>query len=453
MKRLSLLALFTFSLGLSVIAQNTNRTLPSVGGGLLGGGNYSRFKITDRGDMNIESKWKWGYVAGAFLNFPLSRGFSIEPQVLYSSVGSKIDFNGSRVADQQLNYLSVPLFFKFHFGEVMALAVGPQFDFRTGAKEREDEVDNKEEFKSNSISATGGIEFFPRARVTIFGRYSHGLTKILTDEANEDAPFYYNQGFQAGLKFKLFGNNKPKKAPPVVEVVVLPPSDTDADGVVDSIDKCPTVFGYAKYEGCPIPDTDGDGVNDEQDKCPTVAGNAKYNGCPIPDTDGDGINDEQDKCPNEKGVAQYGGCPVPDSDKDGIADPEDKCPNIPGVKENEGCPAIPKFSASNIQFVSGKAALTANSLKELTEIVVYMNQYKEINLEIDGHTDNVGKAEMNQILSEKRAAAVKTALTKRGIAADRLITKGFGMDQPVDDNGTAAGKARNRRVEFHFSTN
>ena len=450
MKRLSIFMFMSLALGLCVSGQDSTRTIPSIGGGLLGGGNYSRFKITDRGSVNIESDWKWGYVGGVFLNFPLSNGFSIEPQVLYSSVGSKVSLNNTEILDQQLNYLSVPVLFKFHLGDAIALMVGPQFDFRTGAKERITDENNKGAFDVNSISGTGGIEFFPRARVTLYGRYSHGLTKMLNDDANENPPYYYNQGFQAGLKFKLFGNKraaKPLPPPPPV----LPPADTDGDGVMDSVDKCPTVFGFLKYQGCPIPDTDGDGVNDEVDKCPTVAGNAKYNGCPVPDTDGDGINDEEDKCPNEKGVAQYNGCPVPDSDKDGIADPDDKCPNIPGVKENEGCPAIPKFSASNIQFVSGKATLTPASLKELTEIVVYMNQYKEINLQIDGHTDNVGKPEMNQTLSEKRAAAVKAALVKRGISGDRLMTTGYGLTQPVADNTTAEGRKNNRRVEFHFS--
>src|SRR5207342_1239663 len=58
------------------------------------------------------------------------------------------------------------------------------------------------------------------------------------------------------------------------------------------------------------PDTDKDGVYDDVDKCPTVPGLARYQGCPIPDTDGDGINDEEDKCINDKGPASNYGCPV-----------------------------------------------------------------------------------------------------------------------------------------------
>ena len=180
--------------------------------------------------------------------------------------------------------------------------------------------------------------------------------------------------------------------------------------------------GLAKYQGCPIPDTDNDGINDEEDSCATVAGLAKYHGCPIPDTDNDGVNDE-----------------------------EDKCPTIPGVAENNGCPLI-KFNASNVQFATGTATLTKGAKTELNKVVPIMNtQYPDIKVTIEGHTDNTGKAETNQKLSESRAAAVKKYLVSKGISADRLTTVGYGAEQPIEDNKTAAGKAKNRRVAFKLS--
>ena len=69
-------------------------------------------------------------------------------------------------------------------------------------------------------------------------------------------------------------------------------------------------------------------------------------------------------------------------------------------------------------------------------------------LSINGHTDNVGNAEKNQKLSEDRAAAVKAYLESKGVDASRLTSAGFGQDQPVADNKTKAGRAKNRRVEF-----
>src|SRR5206468_5248797 len=71
------------------------------------------------------------------------------------------------------------------------------------------------------------------------------------------------------------------------EVVVTKPDlcaiDTDNDGVMDCNDKCPSVAGTARYQGCPIPDTDNDGVNDEEDLCPTIPGPASNHGCPLVD--------------------------------------------------------------------------------------------------------------------------------------------------------------------------
>jgi len=230
-----------------------------------------------------------------------------------------------------------------------------------------------------------------------------------------------------------------------------PIPDSDKDGINDEEDKCPQVAGLAKYQGCPIPDTDKDGVNDEQDKCPQVAGLAKYQGCPIPDSDKDGINDEEDKCPSVAGLAKYQGCPIPDGDGDGVNDEEDKCPTIAGLPENGGCPTI-NFKAENVQFVSGKSVLTTGAKTELNKLVKILNEdYPDVKVTISGHTDNTGKAETNQKLSVSRAEAVKTYLVGKKVSADRLVAEGFGADQPIADNTTTAGKAKNRRVEFRVS--
>jgi len=258
----------------------------------------------------------------------------------------------------------------------------------------------------------------------------------------------HNRAVQAFISYRFGKKPVPYVAPPPPPPA---PADRDNDGISDPNDKCPDVPGLAKYNGCPIPDTDKDGINDENDKCPTVAGLAKYQGCPIPDTDNDGVNDENDKCPTVAGLAKYQGCPIPDTDNDGVNDEEDKCPTIPGVAENAGCPLI-KFNASNVQFASGTSTLTAKSKTELNKLVPIMNtQYPDIKVSIEGHTDNTGKAESNQKLSENRAASVKKYLVSKGISADRLSTVGHGSDMPIEDNKTAAGKAKNRRVEFKLS--
>lgn len=77
-----------------------------------------------------------------------------------------------------------------------------------------------------------------------------------------------------------------------------------------------------------------------------------------------------------------------------------------------------------------------------------MKENPSYNLEINGHSDNTGIASKNLTLSQKRADAVKAYLTKGGVEADKLTAKGFGQTVPVADNATAAGRAKNRRVEF-----
>ncbi|KAF0237948.1 MAG: OmpA family outer membrane, partial [Chitinophagaceae bacterium] len=237
----------------------------------------------------------------------------------------------------------------------------------------------------------------------------------------------------------------PPPPPPVVE------KDTDGDGILDKDDKCPTVPGVAKYQGCPVPDTDKDGINDENDKCPTVPGIAKYQGCPIPDTDKDGINDEEDKCPTVPGLARYKGCPIPDTDGDTVNDEEDKCPTVKGTVANNGCPELKeqyKFDYGQVQFVTGSAVLTAKSKTELNKVLKALNEYPTLKLYVDGHTDNTGSDKINKPLSLKRANAVKAYLFSKKVNAERLLTDGFGSTKPIDSNKTAKGRAQNRRVEF-----
>jgi OOP family OmpA-OmpF porin len=279
------------------------------------------------------------------------------------------------------------------------------------------------------------INFFDDAHLFVASQYRVPVT---TESA---AYHFFNQ-------FGIAGRIGPKK-----EKVIPPPPaplDTDKDGVLDGVDKCPTVFGLAKYEGCPVPDTDKDGINDEEDKCPTQSGLARYQGCPIPDTDKDGINDEEDKCPTVSGLARYQGCPLTDTDSDGVPDEEDSCPTVAGAVENHGCPKLEdyQFDAKKVQFITGSATLTASAKKELDKGVDIMNEHPTLRVSIEGHTDNTGTAATNQKLSEKRAAAVKAYVVKKGISADRLVASGSGASKPIADNKTAAGRAANRRVEF-----
>lgn len=256
-----------------------------------------------------------------------------------------------------------------------------------------------------------------------------------------------------GLSFPLTERKEVAPPPPPPPPAPEPPKDRDGDGVLDVDDVCPDVAGVAALKGCP--DGDNDGIADKDDKCPTESGVARYNGCPIPDSDKDGINDEEDKCPTVAGVARYAGCPVPDGDADGINDEEDKCPAVPGVATNAGCPEIKEeikkkieFAAKNVFFSTGSYKLLKKSNAPLNEVAKILKENPTLQLDIEGHTDNAGDAAKNQMLSENRASAVKAYLIAQGIEGTRLAAAGYGPDRPVADNKTAAGKAKNRRVEL-----
>lgn len=424
----------------------------TVSGGILGALNFSKFNVSGTNPSNVEYDSKTGWSAGGWVNFPIGTGFSIEPQLMYSSYRY---FTNSSVtplllSDGKISYISLPLLLKFHPVDALAISFGPQVDFLSSVDD-EDNIAMDDDFNKTSFSLFGGLELFPRARVTVFGRYIHGLSNMDEGEDHISGLEYRNRNIQVGLKLRLFGG----KVEPVLRAtdVVIP--DSDGDGINDQLDKCPNVAGLAKYDGCPIPDTDGDGINDEMDKCPTQAGVAKYEGCPVPDTDGDGINDELDKCPTQAGPADRNGCPVGDRDNDGINDDNDRCPDIAGTSANNGCPDMPanvtKSLGSigpNIFFGTTDATLTTKSNASLDRLVTLMNENPGLNIVIEAHTDNVGEEKANEELSEDRAKAVEAYLVSKGIDEDRIDTKGYGETMPIADNNTAAGRARNKRIEI-----
>ncbi len=220
--------------------------------------------------------------------------------------------------------------------------------------------------------------------------------------------------------------NPAKKPPP-------PPKekDTDGDGIIDKLDKCP------------LEPEDKDGFQDED-------------GCPDPDNDQDGILDGEDKCPNEPGPKENGGCPDKDKDGDGVVDRLDKCPDVPGPPDNDGCPKQ-KFIVvtkdkielkQKVHFATAKALIYPDSFPMLTEVADVLKSRPEIKVRIEGHTDSRGGLKYNMKLSQARADSVKQFLVGQGVDPSRMETRGFGPTQPIADNRTAAGREQNRRTEF-----
>jgi OmpA-OmpF porin, OOP family len=315
-----------------------------------------------------------------------------------------------------------------------------------------------------------------------FGRTSTPLELILGGHLRVGDSMRVNGGVGPGLT-RAFGTPgvrvlasvewfEPFEEPPPPQVQPPPPSDRDNDGILDEIDACPDVFGVPnedpKKHGCPPPgDRDGDGVIDPEDACPDVPGkptnDPKTNGCP--DRDGDGIFDTVDACPDEPGVASEDpkkhGCPLPkDTDGDGILDPEDACPKDPGPKNEDpkknGCPVARVEKGQivireQVQFAYNSAQILKASDFILEAVLKIFTENPEIKrVSVEGHTDSKGGDAFNKRLSDQRAKSVMKWLVQHGIDAGRLEASGFGEERPIDSNDTDAGRANNRRVEFHI---
>ncbi|RPH51707.1 MAG: OmpA family protein [Desulfobacteraceae bacterium] len=184
------------------------------------------------------------------------------------------------------------------------------------------------------------------------------------------------------------------------------------------------------------------------------------------DTDGDGVINTLDKCPGTpSGVAvDKDGCPL-DSDKDGVYDYLDKCPGTPiGTKvDKDGCPEVivPAQKAApaklcgptvlDIKFDFNKADIKPEFHNELNKVGNFLKEFPKAKGTIEGHTDNIGGEAVNARLSKRRAENVRNYIIKNfGIDAGRIATKGFGFTKPVADNKTREGRAKNRRSEANF---
>ncbi len=241
-------------------------------------------------------------------------------------------------------------------------------------------------------------------------------------------------------------------------------SDSDNDGVPNSQDKCPGTVKGVKVDtsGCEVDvDGDRDGVVDSQDKCPNTAAGVKVNasGCEVAvDSDRDGVVDAQDKCPNTPAGVKVdaSGCEiVVDSDGDGITDNLDKCPDTkPAVKvDNKGCALAAVIKLEGVTFATNSARLTQDSEAILNDAAETLRRNADLKVEVAGHTDNRGNRQHNIRLSQQRAEAVRTYLVSKGISSANLTAQGYGPDKPVADNASEQGRAANRRVELRLLNN
>lgn len=256
-----------------------------------------------------------------------------------------------------------------------------------------------------------------------------------------------------------------------------PDPDNDNDGILDVDDRCPNIAedrdGDRDEDGCPEAnrdgDRDGDGIPDSKDKCPDDPedkdGFEDLDGCPEYDNDHDGIPDKEDQCPDDAEdkdkFEDADGCPDPDNDKDQIPDVKDKCPNDPetynGFQDEDGCPDKGKVIIEGndivilekVQFETNSAKILPQSNEIIDAVASTLKGHPEFQvLEVAGHADERSDDQHNLMLTKARAQSVMEALMKRGVAAKRLVSQGYGEYCPLDAASNPQAWEKNRRVEF-----
>ncbi|MFE8596878.1 OmpA family protein [Archangium violaceum] len=177
------------------------------------------------------------------------------------------------------------------------------------------------------------------------------------------------------------------------------------------------------------------------------------------DGDRDGTKDSLDSCPAESGPLKRKGCPEEDADKDGVPNLVDVCPQQPGVETNLGCPEheVPLVAISpraidlhsKVYFEALQARIQQRSFAVLDWVARVMREHPEIlRVEVGAHTDDKGLADQLRLLSQQRAEEVRRYLIDKGVAAERLVARGYGPDRPIDSNAVSIGREHNRRVDF-----
>lgn len=286
----------------------------------------------------------------------------------------------------------------------------------------------------------GGVKYAINEDIDLRGDVRHILYT-----ANETLN---NLEYSVGVSF-LFGRAKPAPAP-----VVAPAPKPEP--VAAPAPPPPAPKAVAAPVSAPM-DSDNDGVIDDLDKCPGTPAGVKVDakGCPI-DSDNDGVPDYLDKCPGTPAGVKVdaNGCPI-DSDRDGVPDYLDKCPGTPfGTHvDKDGCPPPAKkvTISLDVEFDFDKADIKKKYHEELGKVANFLEKYPTISGTIEGHTDNVGGAEYNMKLSQRRAENVKKYLVEKyKVSATRLTAKGYGLTKPIADNNSAKGRQKNRRVQGVF---
>ena len=158
------------------------------------------------------------------------------------------------------------------------------------------------------------------------------------------------------------------------------------------------------------------------------------------DEDGDGVFDRRDRCPDTPAntPVDHRGCPLPQYPVSVPAEPA----------QSE---VITLSDAGDVLFAFNQSELTPTAKSQLDSIMGKLEDADVVSIKVVGFTDSVGSDAYNQALSQRRASSVAEYLLSQGVAPNKITSEGKGESQPVADNETDEGRAKNRRVELHIN--
>lgn len=328
---------------------------------------------------------------------------------------------------------------------------------RQGLKPRLDfeyvRIDEKDEQVSSLIkgSLNGVYEFLPESKFFPYIMAGAGYENVSDPRKEsgkefESHPFLHGGG---GIGYRFGDNDLVLRAE--VKLFQIIGGEKEEENEVIATLGIGVPFGAIPVPPAPklaIVDSDGDGVMDELDKCPDTPKGVAVDGsgCPLPAPkvikETIPMSFDNNECPVKTDL--------PDRDRDGVEDSLDQCPNTPCdfSVDTKGCPVKANL---RIHFETDKARITSHSKPLVEKFADFLVTNKGSLVHIVGHTDFRGSDNYNMILSKKRAKSVRDALIELGVSSSRLSTEGKGESEPMATNKTVEGMALNRRIEVKLT--
>ena len=393
----------------------------------------------DDGDRNLDDSLAGGQIA---FGRDLTDNFTIEGLLGYSNI-SGWKGNTVSIPDQKHIDLSVNMLAFLDRDKTFA----PYLLVGIGQLRTEDDIGRKENRPSGTLGL--GLNWkMGQSNFSIRAEYRARL-------AYESDYNFVDNIASVGVQYSFGGTHERSLGTPSQTNV-----DTDGDGVLDMWDECPdTPRGtQVTSRGCELKnigrDTDGDRVYDSIDECPNTPSGVPVDpvGCSL-DSDRDGVTTDKDRCPASApgAIVDSYGCSR-DSDHDGVLNSTDRCPETrPGATVDvNGCEFTDVIKLRGVNFGSSSDLLLPGVERILESAAATLNMHPNLQIEVAGHTDSDGAADLNYGLSERRAKTVRDYLIRYGVDGARLTVQGYGETQPISENETMRGRATNRRVELRI---